>query len=106
MTAVLPPLLIITPLYLKNSVFADVIYPVSESDVIALQEGVSSIFCESLSIRMNTSFNAFQLQGTPTPSTKRRHIRLKKSMILPDDTLEYWGFYLLNGASVKLRVNT
>ncbi|KAF7284033.1 hypothetical protein GWI33_022653 [Rhynchophorus ferrugineus] len=104
MTAILPPLLIITPLYLKNSVFADVTYPVYESDVIALQEGVSSIFCESLSIRMNTSFNAFQLQGTPTPSTKRRHIRLKKSMILPDDTLEYWGFYLLNGSSVKLRV--
>ncbi|XP_060517279.1 uncharacterized protein LOC132696468 isoform X2 [Cylas formicarius] len=104
MTTVLPSLLIITPLYLKHSVFADITYPVAESDVVAMQEGVSSIFCESLSLRMNSSFNAFLLKGTPQLSSKRKHIRLKKSMMLPDDTLEYWGFYLLKGASVKLKV--
>ncbi|XP_030748101.1 uncharacterized protein LOC115876457 [Sitophilus oryzae] len=104
MTGILPPLLIITPLYLRNSVFAEVTYPVAESDVLALQEGVSSIFCESLSVKMDIPFNAFQLQGNPKPSSKRKHIRLKKSMILPDDTLEYWGFYLLKGATVKLKV--
>lgn len=25
-------------------------------------------------------------------------------MVLPDDTLEYWGFYLLKGATVALKV--
>lgn len=53
---------------------------------------------------MNSSFNAFQLNQTPNQSKSRKHIRLKKSMILPDDTLEYWGFYLMKGATVELKV--
>lgn len=40
----------------------------------------------------------------PEASKTRKHIRLKKSMILPDDTLEYWGFYLMKGATVELKV--
>lgn len=104
MTAILPTILIIIPLYLRHSVFADVTYPVAESDVVPIEDGVSSIFCEALSLKMNSSFNAFQLRGTPQLSQKRKHIRLKKSMTLPDDTLEYWGFYLLKGALVKLKV--
>lgn len=53
---------------------------------------------------MNTSFNAYQLESKPEISSIRKHIRLKKSMRLPDDTLEYWGFFLLNGSTVKLSV--
>ncbi|XP_063913482.1 uncharacterized protein LOC135130091 isoform X1 [Zophobas morio] len=104
LTAVFPAILIIVPLYLRHSVFADVTYPVAESDVVAIVDGVSSVFCSSHSLRMNSTFNAFQLHGEPTLSHKRKHIRLKKSMTLPDDTLEYWGFFLLRGAIVKLRV--
>nr|XP_023012014.1 uncharacterized protein LOC111502232 [Leptinotarsa decemlineata] len=104
MTAILPAILIFTPLYLRHYIFADVTISVAESDVIAIREGYSSIFCDSLKLTMNSSFNAFQLMGTPKISSKRRHIRLKKSMTLPDDTLEYWGFYLLKGATVRLKV--
>jgi hypothetical protein len=53
---------------------------------------------------MNSSFHAFQLAGLPDLSPNRKHIRLKKSMSLPDDTLEYWGFYLLRGSTVVLSV--
>jgi hypothetical protein len=53
---------------------------------------------------MNSSFHAFQLSGMPDLSPNRKHIRLKKSMSLPDDTLEYWGFYLLKGSTVVLSV--
>ncbi|KAG5889797.1 hypothetical protein JTB14_031345 [Gonioctena quinquepunctata] len=104
MTAILPAMLIIIPLYLRHYVFADVTVPVAESDVLAIREGYSSIFCDALKLKMNSSFNAFQLVGTPIVSHKRRHIRLKKSMSLPDDTLEYWGFYLLKEATVRLKV--
>ncbi|KRT79459.1 hypothetical protein AMK59_8425 [Oryctes borbonicus] len=104
MTAILPTILIITPLYLRHSVFADVNFYVAESDVLAIEDGISSVFCNSHTLRMNSSFNAFQLNDKPTISTKRKHIRLKKSMSLPDDTLEYWGFYLLKGATVTLKV--
>lgn len=101
---VLPVVLIILPLYLRHSVFADVTYPVAESDVFAIVDGTSSIFCSSQTLRTNSTFNAFQLIGEPKLTNQRKHIRLKKSMTLPDDTLEYWGFYLLRGAVVKLRV--
>lgn len=53
---------------------------------------------------MNETFNAFQVSRRPEKTRKKKHIRLKKSMRLPDDTLEYWGFYLLKGATVSLSV--
>lgn len=105
MIAIIPTILIITPLYLRHYVFANVTYPVAESDVMAIQDGVSSIFCESIILTMSSSFNSFQLVGTPKITGKRRHIRLKKSMTLPDDTIEYWGFFLLKGALVRLKVS-
>lgn len=104
LTAVLPASLIILPLYLRHTVFADVIYPIAESDIIEIRDGISSVFCQRHVLQMNTSFNAFQLTQKPEVSKNRKHIRLKKSMTLPDDTLEYWGFYLLKGATVALKV--
>lgn len=53
---------------------------------------------------MNETFNAFQVSRRPEKAQYRKHIRLKKSMRLPDDTLEYWGFYLSKGATVSLSV--
>lgn len=103
LTTVLPAILIISPLYLRNIRYADVMYKVSDSDVIQIHKGQSSIFCEKHSIKMNSSFNAFQMKGRPKLAKNRRHIRLRKSMILPDDTLEYWGFYLFTGATVELK---
>ena len=104
LTCILPATLIIVPLYLKRTVFADVIYPIAESDIMEIRDGISSIFCQKHTLHMNTSFNAFQINKTPEMIKNRKHIRLKKSMILPDDTLEYWGFYLLKGATVALKV--
>ncbi|XP_061397180.1 uncharacterized protein LOC133332826 [Musca vetustissima] len=100
---VLPFTLIMIPLHLKRRVFADVIYPVAESDIIEIRDGISSIFCKQHSLKMETHFNAFQLSSKPEISTNHKHIRLKKSMTLPDDTFEYWGFYLLKGARVLLK---
>ncbi|XP_018902517.1 uncharacterized protein [Bemisia tabaci] len=105
LTAVLPTILLIIPLYLRHSVFMDVVYSVAESDVLEIVEGISTIFCQGQTLKMNSSFSAFQIKGSPEPQTDiRKHIRLKKSMSLPDDTLEYWGFYLPNGSTVSLSV--
>ena len=62
------------------------------------------IMFQAHSLKMNSSFHAFQLSDMPDLSPNRKHIRLKKSMSLPDDTLEYWGFYLLSGSTVVLSV--
>uniref|UniRef100_A0A1L8D9G4 Uncharacterized protein n=2 Tax=Nyssomyia neivai TaxID=330878 RepID=A0A1L8D9G4_9DIPT len=105
LTTLLPSILIVLPLYLRHSKYADVVYSLAESDIVEIKEGISSIFCEQHVLRMNTSFHAVQLSHSPEISKKRRkHIRLKKSMTLPDDTLEYWGFFLLKGATVALKV--
>lgn len=104
LTAILPACLIICPLYLKHQVFKDHIYHVTESDILEIRDGMSTIFCQEHRLKMNTSFNAFQLTKMPNLSTNRKHIRLTKEMELPDDTLEYWGFFLLKGATVKLKV--
>ncbi|KAG8226899.1 hypothetical protein J437_LFUL007813 [Ladona fulva] len=53
---------------------------------------------------MNSTFTAYQLGHEPVLSPHRKHIHMKKSMLLPDDTLEYWGFYLLNGSSMTLSI--
>uniref|UniRef100_A0A7G3AFL1 Uncharacterized protein n=2 Tax=Lutzomyia longipalpis TaxID=7200 RepID=A0A7G3AFL1_LUTLO len=105
LTTLLPSILIVLPLYLRHSKYADVVYSLAESDIVEIKEGISSIFCEQHVLRMNASFHAVQLSHSPEISKKRRkHIRLKKSMTLPDDTLEYWGFFLLKGATVALKV--
>lgn len=103
MIVILPAILIIMPLHLRKTVFADVIYPMAESDIIEIRAGISSVFCSKHTLRMNSNFNAFQLRNKPEIATNRKHIRLKKSMTLPDDTLEYWGFFLLKGAKVRVK---
>ncbi|KQS70358.1 uncharacterized protein LOC6542251 isoform X1 [Drosophila erecta] len=103
MIVILPAILIIMPLHLRKTVFADVIYPMAESDIIEIRAGISSIFCSKHTLRMSSNFNAFQLRNKPEIATNRKHIRLKKSMTLPDDTLEYWGFFLLKGAKVRVK---
>lgn len=104
LTTVLPTLLLILPLYLRHVVYADVTYAVTESDIIEIKDGVSSIFCSAHKLKMNETFNSYQVSRRPETTSYRKHIRLKKSMTLPDDTLEYWGFYLLKGATVALSV--
>ncbi|XP_018399067.1 PREDICTED: uncharacterized protein LOC108776839 [Cyphomyrmex costatus] len=104
LTAVLPFILIIIPLCLRHILYADVAYAVTESDIIEINDGISTIFCSEHTLKMNGTFNAFQMTHRPEIASKRKHIRLKKSMNLPDDTLEYWGFYLLKNATVALSV--
>ncbi|XP_011883479.1 PREDICTED: uncharacterized protein LOC105570678 [Vollenhovia emeryi] len=102
--AFLPVLLIIIPLYLRHIFYADVAYAVTESDILEINDGISTVFCSEHTLKMNGTFNAFQMLHRPEITSKRKHIRLKKSMSLPDDTLEYWGFYLLKNATVALSV--
>ncbi|XP_072745481.1 uncharacterized protein [Anoplolepis gracilipes] len=87
-----------------HNAIKDIAYAVTESDIMEINDGISTIFCSAHTLKMNSTFNAFQMAQRPEIASKRKHLRLKKSMSLPDDTLEYWGFYLLNGASVALSV--
>lgn len=43
---VLPAVLLIIPLYLRHSVYADVSVAVAESDVLRMVDGISTVFCQ------------------------------------------------------------
>ncbi|CAB0018052.1 unnamed protein product [Nesidiocoris tenuis] len=105
MVAVLPAALLMLCLYLRHRAFADVRYPVAESDILEMINSASSVFCEEHILKMDTPFNAYQAKGKPEMSkTVKKHVRLHKSMSLPDDTLEYWGFFLPSSSTVLLTV--
>ncbi|KAL7292947.1 hypothetical protein TKK_0013399 [Trichogramma kaykai] len=99
---VLPAFLVILPIYLRKHVFKDREFTVIESDILDITSGISPIFCSEHSLKMNGTFDAFQISERPEKPSFRKHIRLKKSMTLPDDTFEYWGFYLKKEATVIL----
>ena len=45
LTAVLPTVLLVIPLYLRHNVYADVIYVFAESDVLEIADCMSTVFC-------------------------------------------------------------
>lgn len=45
LTTVLPITLLVIPLYLRHNLYADVVYAVTESDILEISDGVSTIFC-------------------------------------------------------------
>lgn len=45
---VLPATLLIIPLYLKHSRYADISVAVAESDVLRIVDGISTVFCQVL----------------------------------------------------------
>lgn len=47
---ILPTILITIPLYLRHIFYADVAYAVTESDIMEINDGISTIFC---SVRKN-----------------------------------------------------
>ncbi len=53
---------------------------------------------------MDSPFNAFQINTQEADAEHKKHLRLGKSMFLPDDSLEYWGFFLSTGSFVNLSV--
>lgn len=53
LVAVLPITFIVIPLYLRHISYADVVYAVTESDIMEINDGISTIFC---SVRINVQY--------------------------------------------------
>lgn len=104
LTAVLPTVLLVIPLYLRHSVFSDRVFEVAEDEVLVLEtvEGISTVFCQSHSLKMNSTFNAFQLRTVPEIGTKMKSSKIIKKFSLLDDTWEYWGFFLPKGSAINV----
>ncbi|CAG7724364.1 unnamed protein product, partial [Allacma fusca] len=54
-------------------------------------------------IKMNTSFTAYLLHGEPNLVKAPAPLTTTKTLVIPDDHKEYWGFYLLKGSTFRIR---
>lgn len=104
MTIVLPCLLLIAPLYIRYQIFSDVIYTLGESDLVTVDKPISTLWCEKQDLWMNATFHAYLLDEQPKISEDLQFFEMDKHMQLADDSLEYWGFFLLQGSKVILSV--
>lgn len=51
---------------------------------------------------MNVSFTAYMTDGVPQFTDTPQPLMFKKTLIIPDDEKEYWGFYLIKGSKFSL----
>uniref|UniRef100_A0A336LUL7 CSON012571 protein n=1 Tax=Culicoides sonorensis TaxID=179676 RepID=A0A336LUL7_CULSO len=105
---ILLTILIILPFYLWHIESTSKHLTLTESDIIEVKQGISSILCRERHLKMNgnNSFNAFQVKKTSDTLSPRKLIHINESMKFPGDKFEYKGFFLLNGATIDLRICT
>ncbi|XP_040571409.1 uncharacterized protein [Lepeophtheirus salmonis] len=102
----LPVLCLVVPIYMRFQALRPHFLTLSPSDMKLLNQEsmVSTFWCESQKISMNSSFNAYILKERPQIKRFRQKVSMKRQMVLKDDIKEYWGFYLLKGSEVKVQV--
>ncbi|XP_020281490.1 uncharacterized protein LOC109853612 [Pseudomyrmex gracilis] len=98
----LPAMLVAGPLYLRYRVYSDQLYPLAVSDQRLVDARVSTTWCQSQIIRVNTTFNAYLMSSEPAVEKETKPISMTRHLVMEDDMKEYWGFYLLRGSSVTV----
>ena len=68
---------------------------------------VSTPFCSSMSIAASSNIDVYLLSSSPriVSDSSRKHV-FQASSYIGDGRYEYWGFYLIEGSSVKVRVSS
>jgi len=99
-----PIILLCIPLYMRFLALKPQSLILSPSDMKLLNQEsvVSTAWCESQILRMNSSFHAYLFNQKPTITAEKKRVRIQKEMLIKDDLKKYWGFYLLRGSTVRL----
>lgn len=91
----IPALFMVVPLYLRHSTYATYHIPVSSTDSRVLNHRVSTVWCDSERITMNSTFNAYLVgNGGARFENTTRTYWTTKHFDLRSEEREYWGFYL------------
>ncbi|XP_053985034.1 uncharacterized protein LOC128879681 isoform X2 [Hylaeus volcanicus] len=98
----LPAVLVAGPMYLRYRVYSEQLYPLTVSDQRLIDAKVSTTWCQSQVIKVNTTFNAYLMSDEPKVKSEIQPVSMTRHLILEDDMKEYWGFYLLSGSSVTV----
>ncbi|XP_050487818.1 uncharacterized protein LOC126872199 [Bombus huntii] len=99
---ILPAVLVAGPIYLRYRVYCEQLYPLTVSDQRLIDAKVSTTWCQSQVIKVNTTFNAYLMNDEPKMENEFLPVSMTRHLILEDDMKEYWGFYLLRGSSVTV----
>ncbi|XP_026667108.1 uncharacterized protein LOC108622199 [Ceratina calcarata] len=102
MGIILPAVLVAGPMYLRYRVYSEQLYPVTVSDQRLIDARVSTTWCQSQLIKVNTTFNAYLMNDEPKVDSEVLPVSMTRHLVLEDDMKEYWGFYLLRGSSVTV----
>ncbi|XP_076637845.1 uncharacterized protein LOC143349998 [Colletes latitarsis] len=98
----LPSILVAGPMYLRYRVYSEQLYPLTVSDQRLIDAKVSTTWCQSQVIKVNTTFNAYLMSDEPKVKNDVEFVSMTRHLVLEDDMKEYWGFYLLSGSSVTV----
>ncbi|XP_046436834.1 uncharacterized protein LOC124188322 isoform X2 [Daphnia pulex] len=98
----LPTLFIVVPVYAKYVLYADTVVTFGASDMRLMDGHVSTTWCKSQQIQMNSSFDAYLMANRPTLTPKAQMLTMTRHFELDDDLKEFWGFYLLKGSEVTV----
>lgn len=96
---VLPTVLISLPLYARYHLYHTRHLPMTETDTRALNDAVSPFWCQGQRVSSNGTLDAYLVSGTPKVNKEKRHVSLKRTLLLQHDDIEYWGVYLLEGST-------
>ncbi|KAG7202886.1 hypothetical protein KM043_010034 [Ampulex compressa] len=98
----LPSALVAGPMYLRYRVYSEQLYPLAISDQRLIDAKVSTVWCQSQVVKVNTTFNAYLMSDVPKVKAEVLPVSMTRHLVLEDDMKEYWGFYLLRGSSVTV----
>ncbi|XP_029164286.1 uncharacterized protein LOC114935588 [Nylanderia fulva] len=98
----LPSVLVAGPLYLRYRVYSEQLYALTISDQRLIDAKISTIWCQSQVVKVNTTFNAYLMSNEPVVEKETVPISMTRHLVMEDDMKEYWGFYLLRGSSVTV----
>ncbi|XP_067205465.1 uncharacterized protein [Linepithema humile] len=98
----LPSMLVAGPLYLRYRVYSEQLYPLTMSDQRLIDAKISTTWCQSQLVKVNTTFNAYLMSNEPVVKKETMPVSMTRHLVMEDDMKEYWGFYLLSGSSVTV----
>ena len=76
--------------------------PASPTDMRVIG-GLSTVFCDSVTIQSDDRINAFLLDAPPALSSNiTQYVTSPETTRIHPDQYEYWGFYLLAGSSITV----
>lgn len=102
MAVAVPSVLISVPLYLRHRVYSEIAVAVVSSDFRVIDEHVSTVWCSSLQLKMNTTFNVYLLRQRPRFENATRQYMTTKHFHLKQGEQEFWGFFLPKGSTITV----